>query len=491
MSIAKQLCDGRSVTPTLGALSLAEHADSNYVGEKIQSADDHRTMLLPAVLGQPRVAWLQDQASAKRIYIDRFPYIIGRSDKCDLIFRGAGVSRRHAIISRVEAGFIAEDASSLNGLRVNGHRVQRVLLGDDDRIEIGEVTLCFGTSSMSTKPSSAASAKPESLTTTLNERKGGVRYWVAGMLAVAAAGASVVGYEFYHGQQVKIAETTAIVEPGQEFVRPSKLAIELFSSAVPNVATPVRAASMPFGRSKGTADVTPVNVKSSQQSGVTARHHSRLTAGVSRKPKRTRTLQRDVARIEHARSVYLQGHAPQALVALREIANQTDIDEARRAQARELAHGIEKIYADYLEGQHAFKNGEKEIGFSAWLRYLNSEQALLSGARSVYAQDVMRTVAAEYLTRATAAAREGRLQDAYRNWARAAAIDAHSTAIVSLQAADAQARMIFREGYRLETIDLGEARKQWRRVLELVGPSSPYYIKASSKLRWYAYLDKR
>lgn len=491
MSTADQRCDGKSVTPTLGALSLVERSGSNYIGEKAQCSDADKTMLLPAVLEQPRVAWLREVASAKRVYIDRFPYTIGRSNECDLVFHGAGVSRRHAIISRVEAGFIAEDASSLNGLRVNGHCVQRVLLGDDDRIEIGEATLVFGTSSGSQKLRSAASGKPNPLATTYNVRKGAAWYWVAGMFAVSAVGASVVGYQLYNGQRVKIVESKLIVDSGQEAVRRSKPATELSSSIVSNEVTPARAASMPVGRPKNAVDTMPVNVKSSRRPSVVASDHSRSTAGVSRKPNRARTSQRDVAGIEHARSVYLQGHAPKALVALRETASQTDLDDARRAQASELARGIEKIYADYLEGQRALKNGKKKIGFSAWLQFLNGERALFSGARSIYAQDVMRTVTTEYIMRASAAVREGRLQDAYRNWRRAAAIDPHSKAIVSLRAADVQARTIFREGYRLETIDLGEARKKWRRVLELVGPSSPYYIKASSKLRWYAYLDKR
>lgn len=62
---------------------------------------------------------------------------IGRSAAADVMLDNPTVSRRHALVVVTEAGVRALDDRSLNGLFVNGERVEWAPLADGDELEIG------------------------------------------------------------------------------------------------------------------------------------------------------------------------------------------------------------------------------------------------------------------------------------------------------------------------------------------------------------------
>jgi predicted nucleic acid-binding Zn-ribbon protein len=67
---------------------------------------------------------------------------IGRSRTADIRFDDPTVSRRHALIVLSAAGSVrALDDRSLNGLFVNGERVEWAALGDGDELEVGRFRL--------------------------------------------------------------------------------------------------------------------------------------------------------------------------------------------------------------------------------------------------------------------------------------------------------------------------------------------------------------
>jgi hypothetical protein len=67
---------------------------------------------------------------------------IGRSRAADLRLDDATVSRRHALVVLTEGGDLrALDDRSLNGLFVNGERVEWASLADGDELEIGRYRL--------------------------------------------------------------------------------------------------------------------------------------------------------------------------------------------------------------------------------------------------------------------------------------------------------------------------------------------------------------
>jgi pSer/pThr/pTyr-binding forkhead associated (FHA) protein len=68
---------------------------------------------------------------------------IGRSPAADIVLDDSSVSRRHALLARRGAETVILDDRSLNGLRVNGERVNEAVLHDGDLIVLGQVTLRF------------------------------------------------------------------------------------------------------------------------------------------------------------------------------------------------------------------------------------------------------------------------------------------------------------------------------------------------------------
>jgi pSer/pThr/pTyr-binding forkhead associated (FHA) protein len=68
---------------------------------------------------------------------------IGRSPAADIVLDDSSVSRRHALLARRGAETVILDDRSLNGLRVNGERVNEAILRDGDTIVLGQVTLRF------------------------------------------------------------------------------------------------------------------------------------------------------------------------------------------------------------------------------------------------------------------------------------------------------------------------------------------------------------
>jgi pSer/pThr/pTyr-binding forkhead associated (FHA) protein len=68
---------------------------------------------------------------------------IGRSMAADLRFDDATVSRRHALVVNQAEGVRVLDDRSLNGIYVNGRRVEWSPLTDGDEVSIGRHTLFF------------------------------------------------------------------------------------------------------------------------------------------------------------------------------------------------------------------------------------------------------------------------------------------------------------------------------------------------------------
>jgi len=70
--------------------------------------------------------------------------LFGRTEECDLVLGGEGVSRRHGRFFRDQSGqWWVEDLQSKNGILLEGHRITRHRLADGDVLSVGEMTLTF------------------------------------------------------------------------------------------------------------------------------------------------------------------------------------------------------------------------------------------------------------------------------------------------------------------------------------------------------------
>jgi hypothetical protein len=67
--------------------------------------------------------------------------ILGRDPSCDLVLNDVKCSRRHAVVEAGPQGLAIRDTGSANGVYVNGRKVERSALKDDDLVRLGDVEL--------------------------------------------------------------------------------------------------------------------------------------------------------------------------------------------------------------------------------------------------------------------------------------------------------------------------------------------------------------
>lgn len=84
----------------------------------------------------------KDSSRLQQIEVGEF-LTIGRDPANQMVIEDGFTSGRHARIERKANGFTLRDLRSRNGTYVNGTRVFEALLGDGDRIRIGETDLFF------------------------------------------------------------------------------------------------------------------------------------------------------------------------------------------------------------------------------------------------------------------------------------------------------------------------------------------------------------
>lgn len=82
--------------------------------------------------------------TGSKFLLNREEVVIGRADDADLRLAKAGVSRRHALVKRLDDDhFQLRDLQSTNGTFINTQRVEQAILKDQDLIAIGDSRLKF------------------------------------------------------------------------------------------------------------------------------------------------------------------------------------------------------------------------------------------------------------------------------------------------------------------------------------------------------------
>ncbi|MGQ0634204.1 MAG: FHA domain-containing protein [Planctomycetaceae bacterium] len=100
------------------------------------------------------------------IPIDKPIVLIGRHQECDVsLLKSTKVSRRHCCIVQAGERFVLRDLGSMNGIRVNGHRVVETELSPGDEITVADVAFQFqcddsGERSRKARPVAQARPKP-------------------------------------------------------------------------------------------------------------------------------------------------------------------------------------------------------------------------------------------------------------------------------------------------------------------------------------------
>ena len=79
----------------------------------------------------------------KRVELGEDEFFIGRSPECQIKLSTENVSRKHARITFHNEEYQIEDLGSLNGVYINGIKVEKCTLRNQDQIEIGDVKILF------------------------------------------------------------------------------------------------------------------------------------------------------------------------------------------------------------------------------------------------------------------------------------------------------------------------------------------------------------
>jgi predicted nucleic acid-binding Zn-ribbon protein len=169
---------------TRGDSSPSAHDDAGEEGMSgtgtggADTADTMKTGPLGGALSQPEPidsdAWLlrareqldepgeylayEDAGECKTVALTREWTRIGRSLAADVRFDDPTVSRRHALVVRQADGVRVLDDRSLNGVFVNGSRIEGKVLRDGDEILVGRYRLRF----LSIAPQSTGAASSSS-----------------------------------------------------------------------------------------------------------------------------------------------------------------------------------------------------------------------------------------------------------------------------------------------------------------------------------------
>jgi pSer/pThr/pTyr-binding forkhead associated (FHA) protein len=81
--------------------------------------------------------------AGSRFLLDTEVTTAGRAPDSDIFLDDVTVSRRHAEFTRAAQGYLVRDVGSLNGTYVNRERIEEVLLGHGDEVQIGKYRLLF------------------------------------------------------------------------------------------------------------------------------------------------------------------------------------------------------------------------------------------------------------------------------------------------------------------------------------------------------------
>jgi diguanylate cyclase (GGDEF)-like protein len=84
---------------------------------------------------------INGRSVGKKIKLEGDLCELGRSPDADVLIEDEGVSRKHARIERSPQGYVLVDNGSTNGVFLNGEKVQRHILDDGDKLQIGSNTI--------------------------------------------------------------------------------------------------------------------------------------------------------------------------------------------------------------------------------------------------------------------------------------------------------------------------------------------------------------
>ncbi len=134
----------RFADPRSGDAEPAADRPPAPASNDFESGVGTRTMVFtPPVLDAPSAVLreVRPDGTQREVSVDGSLLTIGRARDNGLVLHDTRVSRYHARIQARRGALVLSDLGSTNGSRVNGMPVQEIVLGEGDRIEIGDTVL--------------------------------------------------------------------------------------------------------------------------------------------------------------------------------------------------------------------------------------------------------------------------------------------------------------------------------------------------------------
>lgn len=124
------------------AKGASQAPEKTVIGMKLPQAE--RIPAGSPAQGEPLIACLTLDGPGDQMFplVDD-EYKIGREAPNPIRLQDASVSANHARVFRSPEGFVVEDLGSRNGTYVNGERVQKRVLRENDRVRLGKVQLIY------------------------------------------------------------------------------------------------------------------------------------------------------------------------------------------------------------------------------------------------------------------------------------------------------------------------------------------------------------
>jgi hypothetical protein len=131
----------------LGLRSVVGNSPADHLSDFLASASDEEREIVEKTLngdGNSAMVFIHrgSQKGARFLIADKSA-TVGRSSESVIFLDDVTVSRKHALFTKSEGGFIFTDSGSLNGSYVNNELVSQKVLVSGDEIQIGKFHLLF------------------------------------------------------------------------------------------------------------------------------------------------------------------------------------------------------------------------------------------------------------------------------------------------------------------------------------------------------------
>lgn len=495
--------------------------------------DNDKTEVLTTTLLPETYHPILHESDGTRHFLDHFPYIIGRSKECDLQPKGRGVSRRHAEITLERGRFVLNDLNSENGVTVNGCKISRVLLDDQDEICVGDCVIVFRNNDDKFTDKTLVDARNAAA----NVTKAAPSQHKKRFLLVISALCVLVVSVLFAGKYVLTANNRIVAVPApiqsdakQPTVETSvqgtvtsdqnQAQLERSSQDVPP--TSVLTNGSTADSSKSTLPNLPLinNDKSTTQAvekekintasvlserrtdnKIPPRSLPLQSANKPAPPPRqpvsaaaTKNSASEIQNIDYSDSgteiIYKEvSEQKTVLVSKTDNVKKGGIFPSTLPVVTKVPPSADKykeVHKLYEQGNAALVQNKEVEASVLFSRYVDQAKLFWPEQSSPYQKKAIQFLATYYENVATKADQNKNYKIAQVAWQKLFALNKSQRAKSALDSYALMAQDMYRNGLRQEYINSTKAVEYWEKTKTLVPPENPYYIKATEKLSAYA-----